>query len=876
MEQFVVLRRLTASELGWFSEARRQGKARGRQRGINFNVGVMERIFGDQLASGEVILETVRYSDSQRQTRPLRLQQKNWRLVGDKVSGSGLEWVSEGDFFWCVIEIKPKHRPVLTWDVLSRHQRPDVYRLIVSEFSSELSGSMSVWKRDELAAGRLLDLLAPKSAGLGSGSVTEASSSVSTSQINKGKPIRSGRAPLRPRARLVRAIGEDLISSQTVALVELIKNSYDADAHIVEITFVSPLRPGKGAVIVRDDGHGMTLEVLQTAWMEPATISKRKKRFSPAGRRLTGEKGLGRFAAARLAKKMRLESIPNGAARLIVAQFNWEEFQDEDKFLDQISCAWNEFDVTGQDKVGTTLILEGLQDEWDLDAFRRLRGELSRLVVRSSDDDPFSITLTLPDEFIELGGPITAPPVLLRPHYALEGRMLKDGTLAAALQLGKQRQTIKGHIVLGKGRKPECGPFSFDIKVWDRERDDLENLARELGSTITDLRRDLNEAAGVSIYRDYFRVLPYGSGSNDWLRLDLRRVQNPTMRLSNNQIVGSIYLQADDNPELRDQTNREGIVESQAFEDLKSCVSELLTYIEKPRYELRRVDKVAKQGNLFESLDLSPVRAAFAAKYPQDREFLDYLEERDRNLKVSVEQIQDVIVRYRRLATLGQLVDVVLHDGRTPVAAIANESLLGRRDLGRAVDLEEVRPKLTTRFEAISSQAGVLSTLFQRISPFGGRKKGRPREYVLETLIADSFALLGEQIASAKVKVHLPSSNTQVYIDGSDVQQVIVNLLSNALYWLAKVPPEARAIAVRVKKKESLVEILFSDSGPGISEDIRELIFDPYFTGRPDGVGLGLTIAGEIVSEYGGSLELIEPGFLPGANFRITLGLKRN
>jgi C4-dicarboxylate-specific signal transduction histidine kinase len=103
------------------------------------------------------------------------------------------------------------------------------------------------------------------------------------------------------------------------------------------------------------------------------------------------------------------------------------------------------------------------------------------------------------------------------------------------------------------------------------------------------------------------------------------------------------------------------------------------------------------------------------------------------------------------------------------------------------------------------------------------------------------------------------------------MQQIFVKLLDNSLYWLARVAPERRAIAVQCRHASNSVEILFCDGGPGVGDDVRDYIFDPYFSTKPDGIGLGLTIAGEIATEYNGSLDLVTPGLLPGANFRVLL-----
>jgi signal transduction histidine kinase len=686
--------------------------------------------------------------------------------------------------------------------------------------------------------------------------------------------VQKGSDTLRPRARIIRAIGEDLISNPTIALVELIKNSYDADAYKVTVTFESPLVVGKGAIVVQDNGHGMTRSVLKSAWLEPATISKKNKHRSPGGRRVTGEKGLGRFAAARLAEKMHVESIALRPHRRVVADFDWGEFTKDKRFLDQIRCDWEEHRVDTQVVSGTVLRLEGLHDEWNVESLRRLRSELARLIARPRKKDSFEIDLNLPSAFKEHAGPITPPPILERPHYTLSGSLSGEGHLIATTSVEDGKATSVDEVVtLDKGSSPQCGPFEFEFKIWDRDREALNVLEAELRSTVPDLRRDLDEACGVSIYRDSFRVLPYGGPANDWLRLDLRRVQNPTMRLSNNQIVGAIHISADANPELRDQTNREGLVESPALDDLRQCVIVILTHLEKVRYQKRHegVRKEERGGlGVFRDLDFRPVRDSFQQRYPKDREFLRFLTKQERTFRSSVKQVQQVIVRYRRLATLGQLIDVVLHDGRTPVASISNECDLARRDL-KSTDLAELRRKLLARLDTIGKQTEVLSSLFRRIAPFGGRKRGRPVEQAIEKLITDAFAIFARSIAELKVQTTLSSGQTLVTADAAEMQQIIVNLLDNSLFWLGKVPSARRAIAVQCRRVDRGVEILFCDSGPGVPDDVRDYIFDPYYSTKPDGVGLGLTIAGEIATEYDGSLELVTPGLLSGANFRVLL-----
>ena len=181
--------------------------------------------------------------------------------------------------------------------------------------------------------------------------------------------------------------------------------------------------------------------------------------------------------------------------------------------------------------------------------------------------------------------------------------------------------------------------------------------------------------------------------------------------------------------------------------------------------------------------------------------------------------------------------------------------------------------RLRQRFDTISAQVAVLTALFRKIEPFGGRKRGRPVQVRLEQVIADAFSVLETESAAVGAQVSLPDTSTQVTVDQAEIQEVIVNMLQNSLYWLRQVPQDRRKVAVCVRRKSAdEVEIVLSDSGPGVKAAVREAIFDPYFSTRPDGVGLGLTIAGEIINEYyAGDLELLDSGPLPGTTFRITL-----
>lgn len=717
-------------------------------------------------------------------------------------------------------------------------------------------------------------------------------------------PDTSGSQSLRPRARILRTFGDELISSETVALIELVKNSYDADAARVLIRFQEPLHIGRGEIDVIDNGHGMSLDTIQTAWMEPATQFRRINKRSESGRRrVLGEKGIGRFAASRLADRLDVITRRAGTKREARVVLDWTQFDDEQKYLDEIEIKWSETDPIdicrngaiqalweegekpGIEELthGTILRMKGLRAEWSAEQFETLRTGLSRLISpflgnNSPPNEEFLVRLELPSPFEHLSGVIGDLEALKSSHYTLKGYVDATGKYDLTLTpRGRESQEkITGQFGFRDGHSPECGPFQIELRVWDRDRASIEELAHERGSTIRDVRRDLNAVAGVNIYRNGFRVLPYGEPRNDWLRLDLRRVQNPTLRLSNNQMVGYVLISADENPGLRDQSNREGLIEGPAFDDLRALVTMALSEVETRRYHLRHPEgkTTTKPGGLFTDFDLAAVSDLVRHKYPSDNELLALVGEKERDLERRVEEIQEVLARYRRLATLGQLIDTVLHEGRAPLAKIGNEAHLGSRDVERTHKEEkELVTRLGRRFAIIGTQADAVATVFRKIEPFGGRKRGKPVQLSLAQAVANAFSVLDTEIADVGANVTLPDADAQVIADQAEVQEVIINLLQNSLYWLRKVPRQQRRIAVDIcRKSPDEVEILFSDSGPGVDPKFQDRIFDPYFSTKPDGVGLGLTIAGEIISEYyAGAVDLLENGPLPGATFRITL-----
>ncbi|MBI6870485.1 ATP-binding protein, partial [Pseudomonas viridiflava] len=380
----------------------------------------------------------------------------------------------------------------------------------------------------------------------------------------------------------MKTLGEELISSDTVAIIELVKNAYDAGAKKVIVKFDNDLRAGFGCVEVADNGFGMSVETVRGVWMEPATPSKRHQKNSPDGaRRVLGEKGVGRFATSRLASSLELISRQKNSNLESYAFFDWTFFDDEERFLDEIKIETSQrtpavvrsenttfsegfFKDAKGDVHGTVLRMLKLRNSWDEMSFLALQKGLSRLVSPFSDVDGFNIKISAPAPYDQFSKNIEPPQAIKYPHYTVSGTVSESGMidLTYAILAGGDPIKVSGRIVPidddghwgflhseiaadDNFRQPACGALDIELRIWDR--DDLGNIVQMIKSSISNVRKDLDAFAGVNIYRDGFRVLPYGEPNNDWLRLDLRRIQNPSFRISNNQIFGYVQIAADRN-----------------------------------------------------------------------------------------------------------------------------------------------------------------------------------------------------------------------------------------------------------------------------------------------------------------------------------------
>jgi anti-sigma regulatory factor (Ser/Thr protein kinase) len=361
----------------------------------------------------------------------------------------------------------------------------------------------------------------------------------------------------RPRARLSKQIGRDLITDEVVAVFELVKNAYDADAKEVRISLFNVTGPN-GEIEIEDDGHGMSYEDLRDKWMEPATADKEVNRVSPGGRAVLGNKGIGRFAVDKLASKLHLRCKRAGATQWVNVWFNWDDFT-ADKYLDEIQMhPWTEPGKAGEQ--GLLLSMQPVRARWTEHQIRALLLHLQTLVPPEGSQGGFRIWVECSD-FPQMSGWVEP----LEPEGAtavVRVDVQADGTV---------HRTFDGQTKEHKGPVPLCGPVCIDLWYFDP-------LARSKWATRT--RVEWEEWSGVRIYRDGFRVLPYGRPKNDWLGLGERRSKKVGGKLANRDLMGMVQITREANPDLEDTTSRESMKGDRAFEALKGLVMDQIQFLE--------------------------------------------------------------------------------------------------------------------------------------------------------------------------------------------------------------------------------------------------------------------------------------------------------
>ena len=724
----------------------------------------------------------------------------------------------------------------------------------------------------------------------------------------------------RPYARLLTMLGDQLIKNERIALVELIKNAYDADADRVEVRFEDfnkNMTPNeRSRIVVRDDGTGMTDETVRTQWMNPAAPQKyldkmQGRRRTPGKNRVVqGEKGIGRFAVLKLGRVVTVTTRPRRARSETVLSYDFSRFDDDfvmengrprEIFLDEIEigCLWTEPEQLPGAKHGTVIEIRKLKGNWNERIIKRLCRDVSNLtdpvsrITGRKATDRFEIAIFCNGErrsveanhMETLKSLIEDQPVLsIQGEYQSRKNAFSFKTEAGEDEISLQDAGITGlwvwrkrfgrkDVRAGAKRKYQCGSFTFQFYIFDFSRGiDGRHLLKQGEKKLLKEHR-------IYLYRDNMRVYPYGDPDDDWLNIDVTRGTGRVGDFfSNDQIIGWIDITQEGNPKLRDKTNREGLIETGgAAHDLIFLVQTFLSYIKRhlyARYQQKKRERKTAQlvrdgvvarglAELKEGLEKSGHKAQvrevsrIEATYKKEKEFLTQ----------RAEMTED-------LAGVGLSVETASHD----IMLLMNRA----QDIGKRL----ARAARTLGNEEVRNQADMLVGVLQQIAD-GMKgvqslfKSSRRRRKVLEVeplldKIHQIYRTLLEKRNIRYEKVNVSNTVLRARTKDGVVMQVLINLFDNASYWLDTVELDKRQIRVTVDGDQG--ELVFSDSGPGVDPEDLPYIFEPFYSGKgQEGRGLGLYIARQLLERHDYRIAMAEDHqrVLAGANFVVSFVKER-
>ena len=719
---------------------------------------------------------------------------------------------------------------------------------------------------------------------------------------------------IRPYARLLTMLGDQLIKNERIALVELIKNAYDADADRVEVRFddfnEDMTRDERSRIVVRDNGSGMTPEIVRTQWMNPAAphkyLDKRQGREKTPGKNrvIQGEKGIGRFAILKLGKVITVTTRAIGAEFESVIAYDCSRFDDDfvvedgrrkEIFLDQIeiSCWQSEPNSLAGDEHGTVIDIQRVKGVWNDDVIEKFCYDVSNLtdpvsrVTGRKTSDLFEINVFCngevksveADSMEEIKRLVEDKRVLnirgcFRSHSnsfcfqtdAVKEEVSLDDSKITGLWMWRQRFK-RARDDAAANQRYACGDFRFQFYIFDFARRTAGRYA------LTQVEKDLLKKHRIYLYRDDMRVYPYGDPDDDWLSIDATRGTGRAGDFfSNDQTIGWIDITHRDNPNLRDKTSREGLIESGgAAGDLIFLVQAFLSYLKQYPYarhqqkerqrstaQLVRDEAVArrlaqlkdgleKSGSMAQVIEIGRIEA----EYKREKEYLS--------------QRADIT---EDLAGVGLSVEMALHD----IMILMNRA----QDIGKRL----ARMAQTAGDQNLRAQADMLVGVLQQISDGMQNvqslfKSARRRRKILkiEPVLDKVYQLFKPLLEKRDVfykKVSVGSSALTANISDGVVMLVLINLFDNASYWLDTEFPDAREIRVTVDGDRG--ELGFSDSGPGIAPEDLPFIFEPFYSGKgEEGRGLGLYIARQLLERYGYRIAASAHNpVLTGANFVVS------
>ncbi|WP_139490245.1 sensor histidine kinase [Brevibacillus dissolubilis] len=661
-------------------------------------------------------------------------------------------------------------------------------------------------------------------------------------------------------------IGKDLVTDEITAVFELVKNSYDADAREVTIEFYG-LKEGNGKIIISDNGTGMDLYDIENKWMVIGTESKKGKEYSDIFRRpLNGDKGIGRFSVDRLGRKLSLSAVKTNSDINILMNFDWEIFEKNYSSIDEVNIPYRTELIDGQEEIqGVSLEISDLRDVWDKANISKLITSLRHFKSPFEIDDNFSIWVYAPDYFEE--------------WIEIKSYKLEDiSNLWVQVEIPRDNPTEINIVVNRDGIEyEETYPNIYEFgpifsKVYFFDTPSKIRFKSRMGIRVKDF-------GNIRLYRDDFRIHPYGEEFNDWLELDRRKVQGTSRFFGTRDLIGFVQITKKHNKKIEVLTNRQGLIENSYYQQLKELLLDYaIKTLEKYFFKKSKNELfVESRKNVEEAVrELKRVAKEIQKKSPDTakmlRQLSDVVQKSQAEQAAFVKNQEEVLNVYKRVANKEVLLHKIIHEALIRIQKVKTVSSSGKRKIRNYNNNEPFDDFL----ELITRDFGKIDKLTEDAKDY--LKSARDhlmRERNREIINLKNFTLqvlsgFEEEFQQHSISANLEASSDLIYkIDREDFKTIINNFINNSIKSLKSSDGTDKEIKIRITENQRFIVFIFGDNGMGVPEHIRDRIFDPFFS-TTGGFGMGLSIIDEIVKEYQGEFNLSR-NYTSGAEFQIKL-----
>jgi len=701
-------------------------------------------------------------------------------------------------------------------------------------------------------------------------------------------------------AGVIDRLGTELVARQETAVSELVKNSYDADAVKVTLKFEDSDTVG-GTLFIEDDGLGMTKDQLINGFMRISSTDKLRNPLSERyNRKRAGQKGIGRFAVQRLGEKLTITTQTLNDDFALVLTIDWNKYQG-DKDLANITNKI--ISVPKRKEEGTTLKIEGLKDRWSQAAIKRIYRYVSDIIQpfplseqeenTSNEEDIVDPGFKTIFKKIENDRSIIIADEskMIYDHALAEIEGWIDGKGLGIYSITSDKLGLEEYGEIGSDPDDMSVPFSELKKVRFKAYYYIYNAGLIPKMHETSIKKLAKTSGGIRLYRNGFRVLPYGEPGDDWLKLDKSVTRRSILPVHNNQNFFGFVELTDKEGRFNETSSREGLLENEALIQLQNFVYRtLLSGVIKIAEErnVKIVSGQQKEGKLYEKIevrikDIAHTLEALDLELEKEEGNIQVKKRRKKRLKKLQKDIKEVAElqkeetskmlkeksMLRVLSSVGITIGQFIHEVRDYVSSMESDVKFLLEKLRSDTVLTErllILDKNITTFKSYTSYFDnvISQNVVRELIPIEIQNRA---EYFWKSIHSDAV--------KSGIKFNMPIRNG-VYLytrpmHPSEWSSILFNLYTNAKKAIKRTKNPGE-IKIECGLENNNIYLEFSDTGDGISEENEEKIFEEFFTttspntfeeidesNEITGTGLGLKIVKDIVSNYRGSIQVVSP-----------------